>query len=50
VENKEIENKEVNHRSNVLQTLELENNKVSKWEKANKIYKFFIDGKVTHPI
>jgi len=39
----EIENKEVNDRSNVFQTLEVENIKVSKWEKANKICKFFID-------
>ena len=47
---KEIGNKEVNNRSNVLQALEFENN-VSQWEKANKICKFFIDiGKVTHPV
>jgi len=32
----EIENKDVNDRSNVLQTLDFENNKVSQWEKLTK--------------
>jgi len=40
---KEIENKEVNDKNYVLQTLELETNNGSKWENANKICKFFID-------
>jgi len=40
---KEIENKEVNDKNDVLQTLELETNNGSKREKANKICKFFID-------
>ena len=40
---REIENKEVNDKNDVLQTLELETNNGSKWEKANKICKCFID-------
>ena len=42
---KEIGNKEVNEKNDVLQTPELETNEGSKWEKANKICKFFIDRK-----
>ena len=40
---KKIENKEVNDKNDVLQTLELETYNGSKWEKANKIRKFSID-------
>ena len=39
---KEIENKEVNDKNDVLQT-QLETNNGSKWKKANKICKFLID-------
>ena len=40
---KEIENKEIYKKSNVLESLKFENNNVSKWEKTNKICKFFVD-------
>ena len=40
---KEIENKEIYNKSNVLESLKFENNNDSKWEKTNKICKFFVD-------
>jgi len=40
---KEIGNKEVNDKNDVLQTLELETNNGGKWEKADKICNFFTD-------